>query len=87
MIDPADRKAWADLVARLDEPSALEVADTVAGNYEIGENRAYEIVENALDGGVLTETDTGAFGSVEVAESKDEMGGSPDATPGAGKPH
>jgi hypothetical protein len=70
MMDADDSEVWRDLLDRLNEPSTLEVADAVAGAFDLADDRALDAVEDALDTGTLVDdSDAGAFGCVRLAES------------------
>ena len=69
MIEVGDREGWAHLLSHLTEPSALNVADAVADAFDLDAERAYGLVEEALETGTLVEdTDASAWGTVRIAE-------------------
>jgi len=71
MIDPDATAEWGDLLERLEEPPAPELAARVADTYDVSRARADEVVFAAIDDGPLVE-DTeagGAYGVVRLAES------------------
>ena len=87
MIDADDREAWANLLARLDEPNAQELAARLVDTFDVSRGRADETVFEAIDDGPLVE-DTeagGAYGVVRLAES-DETPKTGELNPNVGIP-
>ena len=64
-----DRDGWERLLAQLDDPPLGTVAEALADARDLDVLDAYDVVEEAIDGGELVEEDTGAaFGAVRLPE-------------------
>lgn len=63
---------WAELLARLDDPGAGQVAEALADARDMSVGHAMDVVEDALaEGGLIEDTEESAWGTVRLPEGVD----------------